>query len=47
MQVFYFVGREVMGMRLVDLCFKGKYETIHYTMYSERQSIYLKIRFDG
>jgi hypothetical protein len=27
---------KVVGVRLVDICLKGKYKTIHYTMYSER-----------
>jgi hypothetical protein len=36
-----------VGMRLVDLCLKGKYKTIRCAMYSERQSIYLRTGFDG
>jgi len=38
---------EVVGVRMVDLCFKGKYETIRCAMYLERQNIYLRIRYDG
>jgi hypothetical protein len=38
---------EVVGMRLVDLCLKGKYETIRCAMYFERHNIYLRIGFDG
>jgi hypothetical protein len=34
-------------VRLVDLCFKEKYETFSSVMYSEKQSIYLKIGCDG
>jgi hypothetical protein len=33
-----------VGVRLVDLCLKGKYKTIRCAMYYERSSIYLKTR---
>jgi hypothetical protein len=33
-------------VRLVNLCFKEKYKTLCCIMYSERQSIYLKIECD-
>jgi hypothetical protein len=38
---------EVMGMRFVDLCLEGSTKTIRCTMYSKRQSIYLRTRYDG
>ncbi len=39
--------REVVGMRLINLYLKGKYETIYCAMYSKRQNIYFRIGFDG
>ncbi len=38
---------EVVGVRLVNLCLKGKYKTICYAMYSKRQSIYFRTIHDG
>ncbi len=49
MQVFLFCkeGGKFVGMKFLDLCLEAKYETIRYTMYSGRQSVYLKTNFDG
>ncbi len=38
---------EIVGVRFLNLCLKGKYKRIHCAMYSRRQSIYLIIGFDG
>jgi hypothetical protein len=35
-----------VGVRFVDLYLEGKYKTICCAMYSERQSIYLRIGYD-
>jgi hypothetical protein len=47
--VFYFYFGGVANKRSCgnEVGFKGKYETIHYAMYSERHSIYLRTGFDG
>jgi len=37
---------EVVGVKLVDLCLKRKYETICYAMYLKRQNIYLRTILD-
>jgi hypothetical protein len=37
---------EVVGVRFVDLCLEGSTKIIRYTMYLERQSIYLRTRYD-
>ncbi len=47
MQVLEGDEGEVVGMRFVHLCLEGSIKTIRYAMYSERQNIYLKIRYDG
>ncbi len=39
--------RKVVRMRFVDLYFEGSTKTICYAMYYKRQSIYLKIGYDG
>jgi hypothetical protein len=36
-----------VGARFLDLCLEGKYKTIRYTMYSKKQSIYLRTGFNG
>jgi hypothetical protein len=38
---------EVVGVKFVDLCLEGNTKTICCAMYSERQSIYLIIGYDG
>ncbi len=45
---FCFVSKGSCGSEVfLNLCLKGKYETIHYAMYSGRQSVYIKTRFDA
>jgi hypothetical protein len=39
--------REVVGVRFVDLYLVGSTKAIHCAMYLERQSIYLRTRYDG
>jgi hypothetical protein len=41
------VSGEVVGVRLVDLCSKRKYKTIHCAMQSEKQNTYIIIGFYG
>jgi len=38
---------EVVGVRFLDLCLKEKYKTIRCAMYSGRQSVYRRTRFDN
>jgi hypothetical protein len=38
---------EVVGVRFLDLYLKENYKTIRCAMYSGRQSVYLRTRFDG
>jgi hypothetical protein len=38
---------KIVGLRLINLCFKGKYTTIYCIMYFKRQNIYLRTGFDG
>jgi hypothetical protein len=44
---FSFEVGEVVGMRFLNFCLGGKYETIYCAMYSRRQAIYLRTGFDG
>jgi hypothetical protein len=39
--------REVVGVRFVDICFERSTKIIRYAMYLERQSIYIRTRYDG
>jgi hypothetical protein len=36
-----------VGVKFLDLRFKGKYETICCVMYLGRQNVYLRASFDG
>jgi hypothetical protein len=45
--LFYKGGGGDVGMRFLILYLEGKHETIRYTMYLGRHSIYLRIGFDG
>ncbi len=38
---------EVVGVRFVDLYLLGNTKEIHCAMYLERQSIYLRTKYDG
>ncbi len=38
---------EVVKVRFVDLYLEGNTKTIHYIMYSKRQSIYFRTKYDG
>ncbi len=38
---------EVVGVKFLDLCLEGKYETICCVMYLGRLSVYLRTGFDG